>query len=395
MSNTPAMYTTDQNRFNPMQQQQPVTTTSTSTLPVLVTSNANSTSMSNLAEAPPPLIKQPKTSTSHPINISWIVPADILSFLSVAHFPQGLDLYDFLDPVTRGEWLKFDDQQYQKFQHLQQSQQLRGNLCLSSCPGKKVRLSGPVRGRAAINRDLNQDFERMKGYGITMLVCCLDDTELEFLGAPWPKYEKAALAHDMKIIRLPMIEGGCPKTLSEVRNAVLQVNKEIYNGNNVLAHCRGGVGRAGLFAGCWLLENLLCRSVERTVYILRERRSSKAIETYAQAEYLIRYAMALNHRLGLPFRATTTTDLSRDIPFESESGSPSIPFIAKLENLTLVDPSLIQDDLLPVDETSLGETVSFATPPPLQQATTAATIAATTAQHQVPQELCVTRHHSF
>ncbi|KAF1803459.1 protein-tyrosine phosphatase-like protein [Mucor lusitanicus] len=399
MSNTPVMYTTDQSRFNPMQQQ-PVTTTSTSTLPVLVTSNANPTSMSNSAEAPQPFAKQPKTSTSHPINISWIVPADILSYLSVAQFPKDLDLYDFLDPVTRGEWLKFDDQQYQKFQHLQQTQQLRGNLCLSSCPGKKVRLSGPVRGRAAINRDLDQDFERMKGYGITMLVCCLDDTELEFLGAPWPKYEKAALAHDMKIIRLPMIEGGCPKTLSEVRKAVLQVNKEIYNGHNVLAHCRGGVGRAGLFAGCWLLENLLCRSVERTVYILRERRSSKAIETYAQAEYLIRYAMALNHRLGLPFRATTTTDLSRDIPFESESGSPSIPFIAKLENLVLVDPALIQDDLLPVDEaTTLDEALPSAThtttaaPPPLQPRTS--TTAAATAHHPAPPELCTARYHSY
>ncbi|GAN05360.1 conserved hypothetical protein [Mucor ambiguus] len=394
MSNAPSMYTTDQSKLIPMQQQEPAITTSTSTLPVLVTSNANPTSKSNPAEVPPSLIKQPKTSASHPINISWIVPADVLGYLSVAQFPEGLDLYDFLNPVTREEWLKFDNQQYQKFQHLQQSQQLRGNLCLSSCPGKKVRLSGPVRGRAAINRDLEQDFKRMKGYGITLLVCCLDDTELEFLGAPWPKYEKAALAHDMRIIRLPMVEGGCPKTLPEVRNAVLQVNKEIYNGNNVLAHCRGGVGRAGLFAGCWLLENLLCRSVERTVHVLRERRSSKAIETYAQAEYLIRYAMALNHRLGLPFRATTTTDLSRNIPFESESGSPSIPFIAKLENLVLVDPALIQDDLLPVDETMHDETLSSTSatsPPPLQPHVTAT---ATTHQ-QVPPELCATRYHSF
>ncbi|KAG1085763.1 hypothetical protein G6F42_021259 [Rhizopus arrhizus] len=322
--------------------------------------------------------------TPPPCNsISWIVPADILSFLSVAQFPQGFDLYDFLDPTTRSEWLRFDDQQYQKFQHLQQSQQLRGNLCLSSCPGKKVRLSGPVRGRAAINRDLDQDFERMKGYGITMLVCCLDDTELEFLGAPWPKYEKAAVAHDMKIIRLPMVEGGCPKTLSEVRNAVLQVNKEIYSGNNVLAHCRGGVGRAGLFAGCWLLENLLSRSVERTVCILRERRSSKAIETYAQAEYLVRYLMALNQRLGIPFRATTAADLNSDIPFESESGSPSIPFIAKLENLISVDPALIQDDLPPIDEGSFAETLSSAP----SRSNTATTF-------QAP-ELCTPKYHSF
>ncbi|KAI8647396.1 protein-tyrosine phosphatase-like protein [Parasitella parasitica] len=383
MSNRPAFYTTD----NPMQQQQQqqqqlqqqsVAATSTTTLPVLVTSTSSSSIVSSQTEVPP-LIKQPKTSISHPINISWVVPADVLSFLSIAHLPDGLDLYDFLDPNVREKWLKFDDQQYQQFQHLQQSQQLRGNLCLSSCPGKKVRLSGPVRGRAAINRDLDQDFDRMAGYGVTMLVCCLDDTELEFLGAPWAMYEKAAHAHDMKIIRLPMVEGGCPKTLSEVRNAVYEVNKEISKGNNVLAHCRGGVGRAGLFAGCWLLENLLCRSVERTVFVLRERRSTKAIETYAQAEYLIRYSMALNYRLGLPFRATTTTDLSRDIPFESQNGSPSIPFIAKLENLVLVDPVLIQDDLLPIDAATAAD---VSTPPPAA------------AVYQTP-ELCTLNYRSY
>ena len=45
-----------------------------------------------------------------------------------------------------------------------------GNLALISCPGKKVRLTGPIRGRAAINRDLDLDFGRMRSLGITTLV---------------------------------------------------------------------------------------------------------------------------------------------------------------------------------------------------------------------------------
>jgi hypothetical protein len=47
---------------------------------------------------------------------------------------------------------------------------LKGNICMSSCPGKKVRLSGPVRGRATINRDLNLDFARMKSFNIGTIV---------------------------------------------------------------------------------------------------------------------------------------------------------------------------------------------------------------------------------
>jgi protein-tyrosine phosphatase len=68
----------------------------------------------------------------------------------------------------------------------------------------------------------------------------LDDNELDFLGASWSKYEMAAKTHNMTIIRLPMVEGGCPRTLTEVRNVVERVNVEISKGNNVLAHCRGG-----------------------------------------------------------------------------------------------------------------------------------------------------------
>jgi protein-tyrosine phosphatase len=172
----------------------------------------------------------------------------------------------------------------------------------------------------------------------------LNDKDLEFLGAPWNKYHQAASRHDIQIIRLPMMEGNCPKTLSEVRTAVVQVNEEINRGHNVLAHCRGGVGRAGLFAGCWLLENFLCRTVERTVCVLRERRSSKAIETYTQAEFLIRYAMSINLRYNLTFKGPTISDLTKDIQ-QDENGLPSIPSIAKLENLVLVDPALAQDEL--------------------------------------------------
>jgi hypothetical protein len=43
---------------------------------------------------------------------------------------------------------------------------LLGNIMLSSCPGKKVRLKGPVKGRGAICRDLGTDLERIAGMGI-------------------------------------------------------------------------------------------------------------------------------------------------------------------------------------------------------------------------------------
>jgi len=100
----------------------------------------------------------------------------------------------------------------------------------------------------------------------------------------------------------------------------------------VLVHCRGGVGRAGLFACCWMLKLGLCRwietdispttatttsvvdseikhddtssslwnnetvvrrdtlqLVERVIEVVRRRRSVKAIETLEQVQFLVEY----------------------------------------------------------------------------------------------------------
>jgi len=90
----------------------------------------------------------------------------------------------------------------------------------------------------------------------------------------------------------------------------------------ILTHCRGGVGRAGLIACCWVLKLGLCgwietdlryrsrrgmnvragmvdvdtesgvrrdtmQLVERVIAVVRKRRSVKAVETYEQVKFLV------------------------------------------------------------------------------------------------------------
>jgi hypothetical protein len=114
-----------------------------------------------------------------------------------------------------------------------------GNLVLSSCPGKKVRLSdrhltilgipeicrpgtGPTAdsplvdprtlpkaavvqlglNRSPICRDLEMDFRRaMSQADVKCVVCCIDDEELRFLGAAWEEYERVAGKLGLEIIR--------------------------------------------------------------------------------------------------------------------------------------------------------------------------------------------------
>ncbi|KAI0940672.1 hypothetical protein AcW1_003806 [Taiwanofungus camphoratus] len=218
-----------------------------------------------------------------------------------------------------------------------------GNLYLSSCPGKKVRLSGPVKGRGGVCRDLRQDLHRMKELGVACIVCCLDDDELQFLGVSWAEYLQLADELRLDILRIPTPEGLAPADLRDFDSQLTRlIQSYTLLGAPVLVHCRGGVGRAGLVACCWLLKLGLCgwietephqsftlvtpgnlpdtissnasahaksstddgspirrdtmQLVERVIAVVRRRRSPKAVETYEQVKFLVDFVELLRTR---------------------------------------------------------------------------------------------------
>lgn len=169
-----------------------------------------------------------------------------------------------------------------------------------------VRLNGPVKGRSTVCRDLNTDLQRMRDLGVRCIVCCLDDDELEYLGASWTQYAHAADLLGLDVLRIPTPEGFAPLTprLLDAHLAKL-IHSYTLRGIPILVHCRGGVGRAGLVACCWALKVGLCgwietggaapgvvrrdtlQLVERMIASVRRRRSVKAIETYEQVKFLV------------------------------------------------------------------------------------------------------------
>lgn len=116
------------------------------------------------------------------------------------------------------------------------------------------------------------------------------------------------------LYRIPIPEGLAPASAA-VFDAHLTRLISMYTltGTAVLVHCRGGVGRAGLVACCWMLKLGLCgwpalsppgemealgeehvradtlQLVERVIGVVRRRRSLKAIETYEQVKFLVEY----------------------------------------------------------------------------------------------------------
>lgn len=103
------------------------------------------------------------------------------------------------------------------------------------------------------------------------------------------------------------------------------INTFTLRGVPVLIHCRGGVGRAGVVACCWLIKLGLCgwvepdgkamsraapsnphfvmparkdtiRFVEKIIAVVRKRRSMKAVETYEQVSFLVDFVEYLRER---------------------------------------------------------------------------------------------------
>jgi protein-tyrosine phosphatase len=121
--------------------------------------------------------------------------------------------------------------------------------------------------RSAINRDLATDLARLAcDSNVKLIICCLDDEELAFLGAPWEEYIYEAHRVGMSVWRCPMPEGLGPyigggeedseSAEQERMMGMERVDKMIEDviqrwtmkGFNVLTHCRGGVGRVSVFS---------------------------------------------------------------------------------------------------------------------------------------------------
>lgn len=112
------------------------------------------------------VIYRPCSNIGSLFSISWMIPLEMIPILSNSGLSDKIDLYDLAISQSTRHLVEL----HQAVPSICTPKPV-GNLALSSCPGKKVRLSGPVRGRAAINRDLDLDFARLnRQFGITTIV---------------------------------------------------------------------------------------------------------------------------------------------------------------------------------------------------------------------------------
>ncbi|KAJ3368329.1 hypothetical protein GGF31_006420 [Allomyces arbusculus] len=249
-----------------------------------------------------------RTSDSHPLQVSWIFPASVLAHPPPDPLAPSNDYHDdsthayhrINDPLPAQSSLIIDlltdclrpitpDDVPSK-------PPCHGNIGMSSCPGKKVRVSGLPDAdavpstRPPVRRELDSDFPRLFAMGVRMVVCCLYNDEMARIGAPWTEYARTAQQVGIEVVRMPMYEGYAPARPGDLAHVLAAMNARLTQGDHVLIHCRGGIGRAAVVACAYLLRYGWAVSAPRAIRIVRARRSRRAVETAIQELFLSDWA---------------------------------------------------------------------------------------------------------
>lgn len=246
-----------------------------------------------------------------------------------------------------------------------------GKVGLTFCPGKKQK--GAFTGDW--DRDLGLDLERIGAWNAVAVVTLVEEHELESLGV---SHLGGAVQNDHMIwYDLPIRDVGIPNRLFEDgwKTAGAELRAMLRDGFNILVHCKGGLGRAGMTAARLLIE--LGMAPTRAVQVVRAVRPG-AIETTVQFDYVMdlkpipepqpdrsreaRRDRAVGAMLGLAFGDATGTTfefLARDRqprltgmvgggPFRLEPGQwtdDTAMALALMDSL-LANPNLDEADLL-------------------------------------------------
>ena len=164
----------------------------------------------------------------------------------------------------------------------------KGKIGISICPGKK---GASIEYIADYDRDIGSDLDVVKRWGAKAIVTLIEDFEFKYLGVE--KLSDEIRARGMRWYHLPIEDGGIPDEKfslqwEQVRKELLQM---LQHGDNILIHCRGGLGRAGMVSAILAMDMGL--SAEKAITVVRQARPG-AIGNYDQEEYIRHYEPTSN-----------------------------------------------------------------------------------------------------
>ncbi len=168
----------------------------------------------------------------------------------------------------------------------QEELEVPGQLGLTLAPGKKTDEKD-----VQWERDLETDLKRLREeYGVGVLVSLMERDEYSDLQIP-ELFQKAE-EQGMEVLYLPIPDYGVPNASEDddYRPFIEDIANRIEEGETVIVHCRGGLGRSGMVAASVLVA--LGHSAEEAIKTVRGARKG-AIETPDQEDRVRWFEMEL------------------------------------------------------------------------------------------------------
>jgi len=188
-------------------------------------------------------------------------------------------------------------------------------LGLCTAPGKRT--NGPGRDGRQYERSLAEDLRQLDEQGVSLVVCLLNQSELLLLGVQLEEYKRLCAELGIHFLHLPCIEMAPFDCVHEINEACCRVDSELTRSprNRVVVHCRGGVGRAGAFAACFVLHAQYADAMAEeprqwgfggeggkryvaadAIAHVRKYRCARALETRRQEEFVGKYLQLLKYQ---------------------------------------------------------------------------------------------------
>ncbi len=126
----------------------------------------------------------------------------------------------------------------------------RGQIGMTLCPGKKQ----PDAMSGHWDRDLDTDIRAIVAWGGKVLVSLMEESEFSDLGVV--DLPRCAAKYGLEWFHVPIADFSIPSRFVESQwmLVVRQLKARLSEGENIVFHCKGRLGRTGTMAACLLRE---------------------------------------------------------------------------------------------------------------------------------------------